>query len=144
MNTKLNMPGKKTGIWMDQEKAYIISIAGNQEPEIEEISSGIELRERFPGEKETATRFGEHIVGEREKKQRRQEHERVRYYKNMLDHLKDAEGIFVFGPGETKHEMAKEIKKTPMLRGKLFDVENSEQLTVNQMKAKVKGFYAEK
>lgn len=144
MNNKLNMPGKKTGIWMDQEKAYIISIIENQEPEIEEISSGIELRERFPGEKETATRFGEYIVGEREKKQRRQEHERVKYYKNMMNHLHDVEGIFIFGPGETKHEMAKAIKKAPMLRGKLFAVENSDQLTLNQMKAKVKEFYAEK
>lgn len=143
MNTKLNMPGKKTGIWMDQEKAYIISITGNQEPEIEEINSGIELRQRFPGEKQTATRFGEYIVGEREKKQRRQEHERVKYYKDMMDHLKDAEGIFIFGPGETKHEMAKEISKTRMLRGKLFAVENSDQLTLNQMKAKVKEFYRE-
>jgi hypothetical protein len=144
MNTKLNIHGKKTGIWMDQEKAYIISIIGNHGPEIEEINSGIELRERFPGEKETATRFGEYIVGEREKKQRRQEHERAKYYKNMMNHLKDAEGIFIFGPGETKHEMAKEIQKSPILRGKLFDVENSDQLTLNQIKTKVKEFYAEK
>jgi hypothetical protein len=28
---RLNMPGKKAGIWMDQEKAYII-MEGDHEP----------------------------------------------------------------------------------------------------------------
>jgi stalled ribosome rescue protein Dom34 len=144
MNNKLNMPGKKAGIWMDQEKAYIIIMEGDHEPVIEEINSDIELRERFQGEKGTATRFGEYIVGEREKKQRRQQHERAKYYKNIINHLQDADGIFIFGPGETKHEMAKAIKKAPVLRGKLFALENSDQLTLNQMKAKVKEFFSEK
>lgn len=144
MNNKLSISEKNIGIWIDQEKAYLIKLEGDQESVIEKIDSDIELRERVAGEKETITHFGEYMVGEREKKQRRQQQERTKYFKNIMNHLQDANGIYIFGPAETKHEMAKAIQKVPHLREKLIAVENSDRLTFNQMKAKVKEIFLKK
>ena len=132
---------KKAGIWIDQEKAYIFKIAGKEEPVMEKINSGIELRSRIQGDKEEVTRFGSIILGEREKKQRRQQTERAKYYKNIITHIQDADYCQIFGPGETKHELAKAIRKNNTMKEKILAVENSGRLTLNQMTAKVKNFF---
>ena len=137
-------PHIKAGIWIDQEKAYIFKIKGKEEPVMGKINSGVELRNRIAGEKEEVTRFGNAILGEREKKQRRQRTERAKYYKNIIFHIQDADYFQIFGPGETKHELAKAIRKDNTMKAKVLAVENSGRLTVNQMTAKVKDFFTSK
>jgi stalled ribosome rescue protein Dom34 len=137
-------PQKKAGIWIDQEKAYIFKIKGEEEPVMEKINSGVELRNRIAGEKEEVTRFGNVILGEREKKQRRQRTERAKYYENVISHIRDADYCQIFGPGETKHQLAKAIRKDNTMKAKVLAVENSGQLTLNQMTAKVKDFFTAK
>lgn len=137
-------PQKKAGIWIDQEKAYIFTIKGKEEPVMEKIKSGVELRNRIAGEREEVTRFGKFILGEREKKQRRQRTERAKYYENIIFHLQDADYCQIFGPGETKHELAKAIGKDNTMKAKILAVENCGQLTLNQMTAKVKDFFTAK
>jgi hypothetical protein len=134
---------KKVGIWIDQEKAFIFTLAGEAEPVMEKIKSGVETRNRTAGEREEVTRFGNFIVGEREKKQRRQRVERIKYYKNIIIRILDADYCLVFGPGETKHELAKAIRKDNSTQERVLDVKNSSRLTMNQMKAKIKEFFAE-
>jgi len=135
---------KKVGIWIDQEKAYIFKIKGEEEPVMEKINSGIELRNRIRGDKEEVTRFGSFILGEREKKQRRQRAARAKYYKDITIHIHDADYCLIFGPGETKHELAKTVRKDNTMKEKISAVENSGRLTLNQMKAKVKDFFTVK
>lgn len=132
---------KKAGIWIDQEEAYIFKITGAEDPVMEKINSGVELRNRIHGDKENVTRFGSVILGEREKKQRRQRNERAKYYKNILSHIQDVDYCHIFGPGETKHELAKSIRKNNTMKEKILTVENSGRLTLNQMKVKVKQFF---
>ena len=55
-----------------------------------------------------------------------------------------AENIYIFGPGEAKLELSKEIKKIKGQHHRIAAVEVSDRLTENQIVAKVKSFYAKK
>ena len=47
---------KKVGIWLDSEKAYIISLINGME-KLERIESNVESRVRYEGEKKSSSRI---------------------------------------------------------------------------------------
>jgi len=55
--------------------------------------------------------------------------------------LKEAKHIYVFGPGEAKIELKKEIEKNNMFLNKISDIETSDKLTEPQIVAKVKKYF---
>ena len=52
-----------------------------------------------------------------------------------------ADNIFIFGPGEAKLELAKEIEKIKGQHDRIAAVQASDRLTENQIVAKVKSFF---
>ena len=114
---------KKVGIWLDSEKAYIISLINGRE-KLEKIESNVESRVRYEGEKKSFSRIGGQLVNPQKKK------------------TKDAGDIYIFGPAEAKTGLNKEYSKHKGLQDKVLRVENSGKLTENQMIAQVREVFA--
>jgi hypothetical protein len=55
--------------------------------------------------------------------------------------LKDAKQIYIFGPGEAKIELKKEIEKNNVFLDKISDIETTDKLTEPQIVAKVKKYF---
>ena len=79
----------RTGIWIDQDMAYLIRIKGNKEPEIKVLKSGVESRVRIKGEGKVYSRFGKTFIDDQEKKQKRQQQQRKFFYKEIIGQLKE-------------------------------------------------------
>ena len=132
---------KKVGIWLDSEKAYIISLINGRE-KLEKIESNVESRVRYEGEKKSFSRIGGQLVNPQKKKTKRKKHQLQSYFQDILKKTKDAGNIYIFGPAEAKAGLNKEYGKHKELQNKVLRVENSEKLTKNQMIAQVREVFS--
>ncbi|MBE9511356.1 MAG: hypothetical protein IMY71_10790 [Bacteroidetes bacterium] len=132
---------KKVGIWLDSEKAYIISLINGRE-ELERIESNVESRVRYEGENKSFSRIGGQLINPQKKKTKRKKHQLQNYFQSILKKTNDAEKIYIFGPAEAKTGLIKEYKKHKSLQNKVLKVENSDNLTKNQMIAQVREVFA--
>lgn len=134
---------KHIGLWIDHEKAFIVSLVDGQE-KISKIESQVESHIKTLGGSRGATPYGpQEVATERKLTERRKQHLH-KYYQKVIDEIKDAQRIYIFGPGNAKLELEKEIKKSKQLAPKIAAVEVADKMTEGQMAAKVREFFAPK
>jgi hypothetical protein len=134
---------KNIGLWIDHEKAFIVSmIEGNEK--ICKIESNVESHIKTLGGSRSATPYGPQDVSvERKIEARRKQHLR-KYYLKLIDEIKDAQNIYIFGPGNAKIEMKKEMKKLKDIAAKILAVEAADKMTEGQIAAKAREFFIAK
>ncbi len=119
---------KKVGLWLDRKRAVIVSIANNIEGR-SIITSDMEHYELYstvvPGdgspENPRDRRFWNHL-GE--------------YYDKIIEHLRDATEIEIFGPEVAKYELQKRLEDQG-LGQHIVSVEDAGLMTNLQIAAKV-------
>lgn len=128
---------KNIGVWLDTEKAYIITLK-NGESTVEVIESEVETRVRFKGETKAYSKMGNQFINPAKRMTHRRRHQFKQYFESITNCLKDAEEIYLFGPAETKVHLAKYLNKYPNLNERIRKIESEDHLTENQMIAHVK------
>lgn len=131
---------KNIGIWMDKEKAYIITI-NEEEQEVITIFSNIETYHIHGG---SGTRFkgGPQDVVQDSKYLEREKHQFKVYFKELASYLKEADKIVIFGPAEAGEKFKKELElnyKTIAVR--VEGIFKADSMTENQTKALVRDFF---
>jgi len=119
---------KRVGLWLDRNKAVIVSITDDGE-ERKRITSDMEhyicYSNAVPGDGSPENlrdrRFWNHL-GE--------------YYDNIIAHIHDAKAIQIFGPGEAKYELEKHLVQKG-LSEYIVSMENADKLTDLQIATKV-------
>ncbi|MDM8161798.1 hypothetical protein QUH73_18420 [Labilibaculum sp. K2S] len=134
---------KNIGVWLDTEKAYIITIEDNG-ARVDKIESEIESRLRFKGETKAYSRMGNQFINPANKITHKRRHQLKHYFESITDHLSDAEEIYLFGPAETKVHLAKHISKEPILKDRIRKIESEDYLSEKQMIACVKKVFDQK
>ncbi len=137
------MKSTKAGVWIDTEKAVIVSLKGKGHT-IKIVDSLIESRERIPGEKKMFTRFGVQFSNFETKKENRKNHEIQKYLKKVVDEIKDTDEVVLFGPAEMKTELEKFMLNKSIQSPVIRRVETTDSMTQNQIVAWVKDFYEDK
>nr|WP_320119929.1 hypothetical protein [uncultured Marinifilum sp.] len=128
---------KNIGVWLDTEKAYIITLK-NGESTVEVIESEVETRVRFKGETKAYSKMGNQFINPAKRMTHRRRHQFKHYFENITNCLKEADEIYLFGPAETKVHLAKYLNKYPNLNERIRKTESEDHLTENQMIAHVK------
>lgn len=134
---------KNIGVWLDTEKAYIITLEDN-ESRVEKIESGVETRVRFQGETKAYSRMGNQFINPAKRTTHRRRHQFKHFFDSITHCLSDAEEIYLFGPAETKVHLAKHLSKEPMIKDRIRKIESEDHLTENQMIACVKKVFEHK
>ena len=117
---------KKVGLWIDHKKAVIVSVTGTGE-DIKLIYSNIEKKRRQSGVSVPADDIVQRVLMEHLNN----------YYEKVISCLRDAESIFLFGPGEAKGELEKRIERDN-LGDRIVGIETADKMTDPQIAAKVK------
>ncbi|HXF86448.1 MAG TPA: hypothetical protein VNK49_13780 [Anaerolineales bacterium] len=130
--------GRNLGLWIDHKQAYVID-EGAKEPVV--IKSNVEPLTKHSGGTRAGGKFN--LDSELRDYDRFQHHLRE-YYHQVIAAIRDADRILVFGPGEAKIELEREIRKSKPLAKKLVGVETAGKMTKNQMMAHVRKFYSTK
>lgn len=139
---------KYVGIWLDHREAFVVSLVKDplfddeNTERIERIESNIERRVRLSGGSRTRkTPYGPQEISVDSKQEDRIELQLREYYKEILRTVSDADRILIFGPGEAKIEVKKEIEKSKQLAARIKKIESADKMTERQIAAKVRSFF---
>ena len=122
---------RKVGLWIDHRKAVIISITGEFE-EIKTIISGMEKHVRFSGEAQANTE--EDILD------RRFTNHLNKYYDEVIAFIRNADTIWVIGPGEAKGELKRRIEDEN-IADQSIDIETVDKMMDSQIASKVRQYF---
>jgi hypothetical protein len=126
------------GLWIDHKKAVIVTVTDKGE-EIKEIISHVEKQpSRFESVRST-TPYPAQLIPADDAQQRDLTGHLDKYYDEIISHLRDAELILIFGPGEAKGELAKRIEGSK-LSGRIAGIETVDKMTDRQIAAKVRTY----
>jgi hypothetical protein len=119
---------KRVGLWLDRNKAVIVSIANN-----------IEARRIITSDMEHYVLYSTVVPGDgapENVRDRRFWNHLGEYYDKIVAHISDATEIQIFGPETAKYELQKHLESEG-LAGNIVSVEDTGKLTDLQIATKV-------
>jgi len=132
---------KKTGIWLDKEKAHIVTLEKEKET-FETVSSNIE-HYNIHGGSGTILKGGPQDVIQDSRYLERENHQFKNYFKTIINKVNDSSAIVIFGPAQTNERFAKTLHENyNALAMKIKGVKKADSMTDNQVKAWVRDFFA--
>ena len=133
---------KQTGIWLDSKEANFIELVDGDLVNFRKIGSDSRKAKAKGGAPSGGLRGGTAVgVSEKTMENRRHNEERV-YFNEILENIKDADEVVIFGPGEAKDHLVNAIKAHPShFNSDLMAVLTADNMTENQKVAYVKSFF---
>ena len=131
---------KNTGVWLDKNIAYIITL-NNTKKTLKTIPSNIDDFHVHGG---SGTRFkgGPQDVVQDKKYLERERHQLSLYFKNITSEIENVDALVLFGPVETSEKFSKKLQENyPNISKKIKGVIKTDSMTENQLKAWVVNFY---
>jgi hypothetical protein len=128
---------QSVGLWIDHKQAYAIWY---QDGRVEVIPSHIEPPAHYSG----GTQLGGKLSQTADVELHHNDRFRLqlnKYYQQVVAALKNADSIFIMGPGKAKIELEKVIKKNKSMQKRILSIETVDKMTKNQMVAYVRKFY---
>lgn len=126
---------KKIGLWIDNREAIIVKLTDKGE-QIIRVYSDAEKQMRFKGgSRKDGLQTTETIQG------RKFDMQLGKYFDNIIDLIRDAEMIQIFGPGEAKDGLLKQLENDN-LKERIVKIEAADCMTDNQVAAKVREYFS--
>jgi hypothetical protein len=130
---------REVGLWIDHHKTVMVTMI-NEKEETREIRSNVEKHMSLsPGSPAktpnvSAMSTAEDVID------RRYGNHLTEYYDGVVSMLRNADSIWIFGPGEAKDELKKRLEHDD-LGGRIVSVETVDKMTDRQIAAKVRQHY---
>src|SRR2546430_16112184 len=121
---------RQMGLWIDHRETVVV-IIGDKGEETRRIESGMEKHIRF------SNGSGSEDGSAEDQRDRQFTNHLNRYYDEVISHLRDAESILIFGPGEAKSELEKRLVSKG-LSERIIGVETIDKMTDHQIATKVR------
>lgn len=136
------MKSRNAGIWIDHKQAILVSMQGVGVPLVERISSYVESHGHPSGGwKAGGSTSVAQSISDEHRADRRRARQFHNFYRMIIREVGKADEVFVFGPGEAKSELVKEIESIKGPHVKVAAVETADKLTENEIVAKVRTFF---
>ncbi|WP_317899808.1 hypothetical protein [Aurantibacillus circumpalustris] len=133
----------KLGIWIDSEKALIVHVNGDN-TSVKKVESKIENSTHHNKEGNKGSFNGSQHMNHEGKFDERKKHQLNDFLKEVIHHIDAEDSVYIFGPAETKVHLKTRIEKEDeksLYKRTLF-MEAAEQMSENQLLAKVTDFYS--
>ena len=132
---------KLAGIWIDHERAIIVTISG-QSDTTETIESDVRGHFRSSGGlRQRKTEYGPEYAGNDKHQDASRTHALHRFYAEVIDRVKNADHILLIGPSDAKTEVEKDFRKTKAFASKIAGVETADKMTAPEIVAKVRSYF---
>ena len=130
----------KLGIWIDKEKAHVVSVEG-EAVKMKTVFSNLDFFNPRGGSR-SKTRWGPQDVVQDSKYLEKEKQQLKQYFGELAVKSKKADSIVVFGPAETGRGLQKEWEDNYKdLARKIKAVKTADSMTDNQVMAWVRDFY---
>jgi hypothetical protein len=127
---------KEVGLWIDHSKTVMVTIKDETEV-VREVRSNMEKNLRFKSGKDAKTPNTSTRSTAEDMRDRRFGNHLGNYYEGVVSLIRDADSIWIFGPGEAKVELENCLKRDD-LGDRIVGVETVDRMTDNQIAAKVR------
>jgi hypothetical protein len=130
---------REVGLWIDHQKTVMVTVV-NEVEETREIRSNVEKHVKLtPGKKAKVPNLSA-MSGAEDVSDRRDENQLSGYYDGVVSMLRNADSIWIFGPGEAKTELKKRLELVE-LGERIVRFETVGKMTDRQITEKVRFFY---
>ena len=127
---------EEVGLWMDHRKAVIVAVLDEGE-DIERIESKVEKQLRRSGDSPLkGPHEAQQVPADDSREKAFTGHLNV-YYDAIIASIRDAESIFILGPGEAKGELKRRMERE-QLGGRIIGLEAADRMTDRQIVARVR------
>jgi len=131
---------KNIGVWLDKNKAHVVTIDGRKE-ELITVNSNVE-HFHVSGGSGSKAKGGPQDVVQDSKYLEREKHQFKSYFKELVSKIDTADSLVIFGPAETNISFKKELEENyKQLNSKVKSVDKVDSMTNNQVIAWVRDFY---
>ena len=121
---------RQVGLWIDHKETFAVFV-GDDGEQTKRMKSGMEKHVRFSGGNRSEEGSAD------DQRDRQFTAHLNRYYDEVISHIRDAESILLFGPGEAKGELEKRLASQG-LGGRIVGVETADKMTAGEISAKVR------
>jgi hypothetical protein len=133
---------KEVGLWIDHSKTVMVTIE-NEVEVTREIRSNMEKHVRFSdGNRLKGANKIQGSTAEDIRDRQFSDH-LGRYYEGVVSLIRNADAIWIFGPGEAKIELENRLKQDE-LGDRIVGIETVDKMTDNQITAKVRDYFSKK
>ena len=133
---------KIVGLWVDHRKAIIVTVTEKGE-ETKLILSNVDKQPGRSGGIRSTTPYESQQVAADDSRERKFTGHLNTYYDEVIECIRDAESILIFGPGEAKGELKKRLNRNN-LDARIVGIETVDKMTDHQIAAKVREYFQEK
>jgi len=130
---------KEVGLWVDHRQAVIVTIKNNVAV-TQEINSDMEKHVRFSGGSDSSNSGDSHESNAEDQRDRKFSDHLNQYYDGIISLIRDAESIWIFGPGEAKSELENRLKKAE-LGARIVGIYPVDKMTTPQIIARIQSHY---
>jgi hypothetical protein len=127
---------KEIGLWIDHREAIIVIITESRE-EIKHILSGDGKHIRYSGSSHSKTPEGLVEVRSEDQRDRKFRNQLNKFYDEVILNIREADAIQIFGPGEAKVELEKQLEREGR-KSHILGIETVDKMTDRQILAKVR------
>ncbi len=131
---------KHIGIWIDKEKARVMTIENGKEI-FDTIFSEVEFFNPKGGSR-SKTRWGPQDVVQDSKYLEREKHQLRSYFKNIASFISSADAIVIYGPADTNEKFMTMLKEQyKQIAAKVQMVSKMGYVTPNQLHAHIRNYF---
>jgi hypothetical protein len=135
----VNAMKKEVGLWIDHRKAVIVTVE-NEVEVTREIRSNMEKHVRFSSGTHSKTSSQPQGSTAEDMRDRQFSNHLGGYYEGIISLIRDADSIWIIGPGEAKVELETRLKHEE-LGGRIVGLETVDKLTDHQITARVRDHF---
>ena len=133
---------KQAGIWIDHRKAVVVLITDEGE-DIQKIESGMGRHIRYRGASTTKSAYSTQYQQGDDQLDNKFTTQLNKFYDEVITHIRAAEAVLIFGPGEAKGELEKRIEHEG-LKAHILAIETVDKMTDRQIAEKVREHFLAK
>lgn len=132
---------KNIGLWIDHKKAIIV-IQSEQGADIQKIESGMERHARYRGASTTKSPYSTQYQQGDDQLDNKFTEQLNKFYDKVITHIRTAEALLIFGPGEAKGELEKRIAHEKV-NVPIVGIDTVDKMTDRQIATKVRNYFEE-
>ncbi len=131
---------KRIGLWIDRKKAVVVAADSNGES-IQQIESEVEGHTAYRGASPGKSPYAAQYQQGEDQLDNKYAERLKKFYDKVIAHIRDADALYIMGPGEAKIELEKRLAHENV-RASVVGVEAADKMTNPQIAAKVRKFFS--
>ena len=127
---------KQIGLWIDHKRAVILTMS-EQGENIQKIESGMGRHIRYRGATHPRTPYSAQYQQGDDQLDNKFTEQLNKFYGKVIAHIRMADSVLIFGPGEAKSELEKRLVHEKV-KVQVVGIETADKMTDRQIAAKVR------